>query len=86
MFDKEALKRIAKDLGLDAELFAADPALFLSKHEIGKVLKLNPYYGCLELNGEIICKIPGATIGLDPDDLTLPTTIAENNGMNNNPF
>lgn len=92
MFDKEALKRIAKDLGLDAELFAANPEEFLTEHEIGKVLKLKPY--CVELNGEVICKLPGATIELDPDDLELPeqgvapqpTIVNEDDDMDGNPF
>lgn len=93
MFDKEDLKRIAKNLGLDAELFAANPEEFLTEHEIGEVLKLTPYFA-LELNGEVICKLPGATIGLDPDDLELPeqgeapqpTIIADDDDMDESPF
>lgn len=92
MFDKEDLKRIAKNLGLDAELFAANPEEFLTEHEIGKVLKLKPYG--FELDGELICKLPGATIGLDPDDLEdpvtdtapQPTIIADDDDMDGSPF
>ena len=92
MFDKEALKRIAKNLGIDAELFAANPEEFLTKHEIGKVLKMKPYG--FELDGELICKLPGATIGLDPDDLEepgpevapQPTIVNEDDDMDGSPF
>ena len=91
MIDKAVLTRIAKNLGLDAELFAADPFSFLNEHEIGKVLKA---YVVLELNGEVICKLPGATIELDPDDLEEPgseetpqlTIVNEDDDMDGSPF
>lgn len=90
MVDKEVLKRIAKNLGLDAELFAEDPFLFLTEHELGKVLKA---YFVLELNGEVIYKIPEATIELDPVDLELPEpgqtpqpTIIADDDMDGSPF
>lgn len=75
MIDKEVLTRIAKDLGLDAELFAANPEEFLTKHEIGKVLKA---YTVFELNGEVIYKIPGQT--------PQPTIIADDDDMDRSPF
>lgn len=76
MFDKEVLTRIAKNLGLDAELFAADPFLFLTEHELGKVLKA---YFVLELNGEVIYKIQGTT--------PQPTIIADDDDdMDGSPF
>ncbi|QMC04588.1 hypothetical protein HVZ88_25490 (plasmid) [Escherichia coli] len=91
MIDEVVLKRIAKNLGLDAELFAANPEEFLTEHEIGKVLKA---FVVFELNGEVIYKLPGATIGLDPDDLEepvtdttpQPTVIADDDDMDGSPF
>lgn len=74
MVDKAVLKWIAKNLGLDAELFAEDPFLFLSEHELGKVLKA---YFVLELDGEVIYKIPGTT--------PQPTIIADDD-MDGSPF
>lgn len=93
MIDKAILTRIAKNLSLEdqAELFAADPLLFLTEQELKEVLKA---YFVLELNGEVIYKIPGATIELDPDDLELPeqgktpqpTVIADDDDMDGSPF
>ncbi len=91
MIDKAVLTRIAKNLGLDAELFAANPEEFLTEHEIGKVLKA---FVVFELNGEVIYKLPGATIELDPDDLEEPgpeetpqlTIVNEDDDMDGSPF
>lgn len=93
MIDKAVLTRIAKNLSLEdqAELFAADPLLFLTEQELKEVLKAAYIF---EHNCDVIRKAPGATIDLDPVDLELPeqgttpqpTIVNEDDDMDGSPF
>ena len=79
MFDKAVLTRIAKNLSLEdqAELFAADPLLFLTEQELKEVLKAAYIF---EHNCDVIRKAPGAT----PQPTI--TIIADDDDMDGNPF
>ncbi|EFC2999611.1 hypothetical protein CVB78_004450 [Escherichia coli] len=79
MIDKAVLTRIAKNLSLEdqAELFAADPLLFLTEQELKEVLKAAYIF---KHNCDVIRKAPGT------DTTPQPTIVNEDDDMDGNPF